>query len=139
MKLSDHQANHALNIALLIQFAYGRGMRLRRGNWLRSDEEQARLRAAGKSKVRRSLHQDGLATDFALDKLINGKWVYQRSTAAYEPLGDFWESLSPLNVWGGRFPLYFGGSFYDGNHFETRIAGRPKPQVTARPLVLPVD
>jgi len=132
MKLSDHQAAHALHVALLIQYASSIGLRVRRMNALRSDAEQARLRAAGKSKVRRSVHQDGLGTDFALDKLVDGKWVYQRSTAAYEPLGDFWESLSPLNVWGGRFPLYYGGSFYDGNHFETRISGRPaEPRVTA--------
>jgi len=131
MKLSDHQANHALNIALLTQFAYSRGMRLRRGNWLRSDAEQARLRAAGLSKVRRSTHQDGLGTDFALDVFFAGRWAYRSSTDAYEPLGDFWESLSPLNVWGGRFPLYYGGSFYDGNHFETRIKGRPIVEVTA--------
>ncbi len=50
-----------------------------------------------------------MAIDMSL--FINDK--YQRKTAAYKPLGDYWESLDPLNRWGGRFD--------DGNHFERNL------------------
>ena len=34
---------------------------------------------------------------------INGDYMAQ--TAAHEPLGQYWESLDPLNRWGGRFDV----------------------------------
>ena len=64
----------------------------------------------------RSLHNERLAIDLILDKRVNGRWVYQRSTAAYRPLGELWMSLG--GEWGGE------GTRYDGNHFSLSPDGR---------------
>ena len=61
----------------------------------------------------RSTHISRLAEDVILDKRINGKWVWQKSTAAYKPLGEFWESIG--GTWGGRFD--------DGGHFSLEHNG----------------
>jgi hypothetical protein len=116
MTLSEHQATFLRDIAFLILWASSGGVRIRAGQFGRSDEEQARLRAAGKSRVVRSKHQDRLAADLILDIKKDGRWVYQTETEAYEDLGKKWEALSEHNVWGGRWT-----GFPDGNHFERRI------------------
>jgi hypothetical protein len=61
-----------------------------------------------------SIHRDRLAID--LNLFIDGRW--QQDSAAYEPLGVYWESLGPDCIWGGRF------SMPDGNHFSLRHDGR---------------
>ena len=53
-----------------------------------------------------SFHYKRLAVDFNL--FIDG--VYQKSTIAHLPLGEYWESIG--GTWGGRF-----GS-KDGNHYS---------------------
>jgi hypothetical protein len=36
--------------------------------------------------------------------------------------GDYWESLSPENRWGGNFPKWYPGSdFLDPRHFERHV------------------
>lgn len=63
----------------------------------------------------KSTHRSRLAVDLILDKWNGKRWVYQRSTKAYEELGLYWESLHPLARWGGRFR--------DGNHFSFEHQG----------------
>ena len=53
-----------------------------------------------------SKHYDRLAVDFNL--FING--VYQSTTEAHEPLGNFWNSIG--GTWGGDF------KHKDGNHYS---------------------
>ena len=55
----------------------------------------------------KSFHYDALATDLPIFK--NGVWL--KDTPDYKFAGDYWESLHPLNTWGGRW--------MDGNHFST--------------------
>ena len=62
---------------------------------------------SGKTKTKSSRHTKRLAVDFNL--FIKG--VYQRSTDAYRPLGEFWKSLDEHCRWGGD-------RGWDGNHFE---------------------
>ncbi len=62
--------------------------------------------------IANSLHCQRLAVDFNL--FING--IYQTDTAAYKPLGEYWESLG--GAWGGRFK-----SRPDGNHFSFEYNG----------------
>lgn len=65
--------------------------------------------------MRGSLHYLGLANDLAL--YING--VYQESTEAYRPLGEYWKSLDPdLCCWGGDF------KDADGCHFSITYQGK---------------
>ena len=56
---------------------------------------------------KRSFHYSGRATD--IDIFYNGTWL--TDTADYKFAGDYWESLHPLNTWGGRWS--------DGRHFST--------------------
>lgn len=56
--------------------------------------------------TKNSNHKKSLAVD--IDLYVHG--VYQVSTKAHQPLGDFWEGLHPNCRWGGRFR--------DGNHYE---------------------
>src|SRR5574337_194561 len=73
--------------------------------------EQAALNAAKGTGIAQSLHTSRLAID--LNLYIDG--VYQTNTAAYEPLGVYWESIG--GSWGGRF------SKPDGNHFSLAYGG----------------
>lgn len=70
------------------------------------------LRNNGNTKgIRFTAHGNKLAKDMNL--FING--VYQTTTEAWKPLGEYWESLHPLCRWGGRFN--------DGNHISIEHDG----------------
>ena len=72
---------------------------------------QATANAASGAGIANSLHLDGLAADLSLS--VNG--VYQSGTEAYKALGEKWESMHPLNRWGGKWG--------DGNHFSSTRNG----------------
>lgn len=57
-----------------------------------------------------SVHVDGLAADIQLwrDGVLMG-------AEAFEPFGIYWEQLSPLHMWGGRFS--------DAGHFSVTPDG----------------
>ena len=63
--------------------------------------------------IRKSLHLKGLADD--MDLFRDG--VLLTDSDDYEPLGVYWESLNPLNCWGGRFRNR------DGRHFSSTRGG----------------
>ena len=111
MSLSEKQRLFTKNIARLITFVYFNlpGYELTFGEAYRTKEQQEIYFKQGKSKTMNSKHLDRLAVDFNL--FING--VYQTSTEAYKPLGEYWMSLDKNNVWGGSWK-----SFPDGNHYE---------------------
>ena len=95
MTLRQKQSKFVSMVALLIQFAYEQGYELSFGDaWASTGHRD------------NSNHYIRLAIDLNLFK--NGR--YLRSTKAYEPLGEFWESLG--GGWGGRFRAP------DGSHFE---------------------
>lgn len=65
----------------------------------------------------RSLHTFRLAVDLNLYiQDAAGRWRYQRTTRAHEPLGRYWESIG--GEWGGA------GSRSDGNHYSLGHQGR---------------
>jgi hypothetical protein len=111
MKLSDHQWAFLKDIATLILFAEDQGYKLTGGE-LERTKEQAKINADKGIGIDDSLHSKRLALD--LNLFIDG--VYRRDSEAHRPLGEFWESLSPHNNWGGDF------SKPDGNHYE-RVPG----------------
>lgn len=118
MTLSDKQQRFAVMVARLILEAHARGWRVTFGETYRSKEEAARLAKAGLG-IKESLHTVRLAVD--LNLFIDGE--YQTNSAAYEPLGVWWESHSRPSegivcAWGGRF------SRPDGNHFSFEHEGR---------------
>jgi len=100
MTLRQKQSQFVKMIVLLIVKAEELGYELTFGATYRSIEEATKL---GKPN---SVHTLKLAVDFNLFK--NGS--YLKSTKSHEPLGIYWESLSPLCRWGGRWG--------DGNHYS---------------------
>lgn len=97
-------------VGILIKWAYDNGYQLTLGEAYRT-AEQAALNASKGSGISNSLHTIRLAIDLNLFK----QGVYQTDSAAYEPLGVFWESLG--GSWGGRFRKP------DGNHFSLEHEG----------------
>ena len=95
MSLREKQSRFAYLVAILIQYAYVKGYELTFGD------------AYAKSgHILGSYHYKRLAIDFNLFK----DGVYLDKTEDHEFLGEFWESLDYLCVWGGRFS--------DGNHYS---------------------
>jgi len=81
----------------------------------------------GWTKAKHSNHQDFRAIDLLFfknskqvkntqEKLSDGKW---ESAARVEEIGNYWESLSPYNRWGGHYH-----SFCDIAHFERLLYKR---------------
>jgi hypothetical protein len=68
--------------------------------------EMAAIYAKDGRGTKNSLHCKRLAID--LNLFADGQ--YMTSDAAHKPFGEWWESLSPFNRWGGRWG--------DGNHYE---------------------
>ncbi|RMN21537.1 hypothetical protein ALQ63_03991 [Serratia plymuthica] len=111
MTLSEKQQLFTKLIAQLILWADEKGYRMTFGEAYRTPE-QAALNAKKGSGISNSLHTKRLAVD--LNLFINGQ--YQTNSAAYLPLGEFWESIG--GSWGGRFK-----NNPDGNHFSLEHEG----------------
>ena len=102
-------------VAKLIDYAYQNPhYTLRFGEAYRTPE-QAAWNAAHGAGIAHTLHTERLAIDLLLDI----DYVWQTSTEAYRPLGEYWKSLHPLARWGGDFV-----SRPDGNHFSLAYGGR---------------
>lgn len=111
MTLRQKQSLFVRLVSALLIEANTRGYDLTFGEAWRSPEEAMRLAKLGKG-IKNSLHRQRLAIDLNLFR--DGK--YLSSTAAHQPLGEFWEGLHPSCRWGGRFG--------DGNHYSLEHGGR---------------
>lgn len=109
MALVTEQWNFLQDVAKLIAKAEILGIVLTGGELYRTKEQQAIYLKEGKSKTANSQHMNRLAID--LNFFINGQLCYDKKKI--QPLGDYWESLSPANRWGGNFK-----SILDVPHFE---------------------
>lgn len=105
--MREKQSIFLLNVAKLIIWAFENGMELTGGELTRTDEQQAIYIKEGKSKIKRSKHQDRIAID--LNLFINGQYMTDRES--YKPLAAYWKSLNAANKAG-----YDWG--WDANHFE---------------------
>jgi hypothetical protein len=128
MKLSHHQQIFTQNIALLILKANSLGVNLTFGEAYRTMEQQELyyfgksirvedrelelISAIKRTNTLQSNHLKRLAIDFNF--FIRGQLLYKHPLI--EELGNYWESLDPLNRWGGRFK-----NFYDAPHFERNV------------------
>jgi hypothetical protein len=128
MQLSHHQQIFTQNIALLILKANSLGVNLSFGEAFRTVDQQLlyyhgftvrpedkRLELISIKKRTRTLqsnHLRRLAVDFNF--FVDG--VYTYTNPLVNKLGKYWESLDPLNRWGGNFK-----HFYDAPHFERQI------------------
>ena len=124
MTTSRDQAAFLLDICRLIQFATSLGWRVTEGEFKRTIEQQRIHFAAGRSKTMNSRHLVGMAADLNFIRESDGLYVGNlKPTAAVallRPVGEYWESLSPLNRWGGNFDRDWSkaDSWHDAPHFE---------------------
>ena len=112
MTLSQQQAAFLLDACKLIEHATELGWTVTGGELYRTQEQQQIYFNTGKSKTMESNHLKRLAID--LNFLKNGQPVWDK--AELQPIGDYWESLNPLNRWGGNFK-----SLPDVPHFERNV------------------
>lgn len=120
MTKSDKQWLFLRKLALLIQFAEMQGWKLTGGELYRPEGLYKKVTTGEGGYTPYGLvgglHGQRLAVDLNLFiKDSAGKWRYQRTTKAHEPLGLFWESLG--GSWGGRFAKP------DGNHYSEAHQG----------------
>ena len=100
MKLKAKQQLFAKLVPLLLGYIHSLGHEVTLGN------------TTAATGFKHSVHPKKIAID--LNLFIDGK--YQRSTKAFEPIGQFWKGLHPLCRWGGDFPG-------DGGHFSLEHGG----------------
>ena len=112
MSVVDSQAAFLLDMCKLVEYSTGLGFVLTAGELYRTPEQQEIYMKTGRSQTMDSLHLKRLAVDFNIFK--DGKLCYDK--AALAPLGAFWESLHPLNSWGGN-----GRKLVDTPHFSRGI------------------
>ena len=112
----SEQAAFLLDVAKLINKATELGFVVTGGELARTPEQQQIYVKTGRSKTMNSLHLSRRAID--LNFFVDGKLTYDKATLA--PLGAFWESLHPLNSWGGN-----GVKLVDTPHFSR---GMVKPE-----------
>ena len=112
----SEQAAFLLDLTKLIHKATELGFVVTAGELFRTPEQQQIYVKTGRSKTMNSLHLQRRAVD--LNFFVDGKLTYDKATLA--PLGAFWESLHPLNSWGGN-----GVKLVDTPHFSR---GMVKPE-----------
>ena len=112
MSLVKEQAAFLLDVAKLINFATEQGFVVTGGELFRTAEQQQIYMKTGRSKTMNSLHLKRCAIDLNFFK--DGKLCYD--IPALTPVGEYWQSLSPKNSWGG-----FWKSFKDVPHFERKV------------------
>jgi hypothetical protein len=109
----DAQAKFTTDVAQLIQYADSLGYKLTFGEAHRTRYQQRHNIVIGVSQTYNSNHLRRKAVDFNL--FIDS--LYKSDKESYRDLGDYWETLDPRNVWGGRYK-----SFSDPYHFEQRVS-----------------
>lgn len=108
MKLSEVQQLFARDVILLMKYMQDEGYKYTFGETYRTAEQAALYAEKGKG-IKDSLHCKRLAIDINLFS-ENGELLAKSSD--HEQFGIYWESLSPMNRWGGKFKIC------DGNHYE---------------------
>jgi hypothetical protein len=110
------QAAFLLDVTRLIQKATDMGFVVTAGELYRTPEQQQIYVKTGRSRTMNSLHIQRRAVD--LNFFWQGQLCYDKKVLA--PLGAYWESLHPLNSWGGN-----GVKLVDTPHFS-RGMGKPE-------------
>lgn len=100
------------DVAMLVRKAGELGFIITGGELWRTPEQQKIYVGTGRSKTMLSKHLDRLAIDLNFFK--NGAIVSDK--ASLQQIGDWWESISPKNRWGGNFK-----SILDCPHFERKV------------------
>jgi hypothetical protein len=110
MSLFEEQAAFLLDVCRLVSLATERGFVVSARELQRTPEQQQVYVKSGRSTTMNSNHLRCCAIDLYF--MRDGKLVMD---GRLEPLGIYWQTLSPKNQWGG-----FWESFKDMPHFERR-------------------
>lgn len=127
MTLSQKQKLFTNNISMLIQKASSLGFSLTFGEVYRTLEQQTIYFNSGRSKTMDSRHLQRLAVDFNIfmdeTLLFSESQLYKQDIETARPLGEYWESLHPDNVWGGDWNRngIMDETFRDPYHFEMKL------------------
>jgi hypothetical protein len=135
MTLRERQTLFLYNFSKMVIWGINSGIILTDGEHLRTRDQQMLyfeglnlqrfgveiklIRGNRRSKTMFSRHLDKLAGDLNLIK--DGK--LSNNPADYQPLGEYWMSLHPDNVWGSdwnRNHSYLDETFQDPYHFEMK-------------------
>jgi hypothetical protein len=108
----EQQNEFLKDVSKLILQAGESGLTISAGELFRTQEQQDLHYKSGKSKLKHSRHQDRMAIDLNFFVEVNGALALTYEKAKIQPLGDYWESLNPLNEWGGNW------NFQDTPHFQ---------------------
>jgi len=120
----QNQADFLLDVTRLINKATELGFQVTAGELYRTPEQQEIYVKTGRSRTMNSLHLQRRAVD--LNFFLNGKLTYDKQVLA--PLGAYWESLHPLNSWGGN-----GIKLVDTPHFSRGVDKPEWRRVTGAP------
>jgi len=112
MSLVNEQFEFTKDVIKLLTKAIELGFVVTLGEAHRPIEMQELYVKTGRSKTMNSMHGKRCALD--LNFFYNGKLTYD--IALLKPLGNYWESLSPKNRWGGNWK-----TFKDVPHFERNV------------------
>lgn len=110
MSLSDEQWLFLQDVAKLIDYVKSKGWKLTGGELFRTAEQQKIYFDSGKSKTMNSNHLKKLAIDL---NIFDKENVFVLDKNILQWIGDYWESLSKQNKWGGNYK-----NFIDCPHFE---------------------
>ncbi|WP_109437807.1 M15 family metallopeptidase [Aquimarina sp. AU119] len=130
MNLIEQQQLFTFDVSLLIQYAHGLGVKLTSGEAYRT-RSQVLLNYFGYKVVNnkgklslvkrkrtswtlKSKHPERMAIDFNF--FINGKLTYDDPLIVN--IGEYWESLSTQNEWGGNWIDQKTGKRKDTPHFQ---------------------
>ena len=109
--LGQKQRRFGRMVAALLNKALEMGYEYTFGDAYRDARVHGEFGTKASYSAAKSVHKVRLAVDFNLFK----GGIYRTETSAYTELGEYWESLHPLNRWGGRWQ--------DGNHFSMEYQG----------------
>lgn len=106
--LQDSQQKFAQDVVSLLSYMLEKNYKFTFGETMRT-KEQAELYVQQGKGIKNSLHCKRLAIDI---NLFNPQGEFLSKSEDHTLFGEYWESLSPFNRWGGRFVRV------DGNHYE---------------------
>lgn len=112
MSLGKEQEAFSKDVLSLFTYLHEKGFQVRIGEAYRTKEQQEIYIKAKRSQTFNSMHLKKCAIDLHIFK--GGVWL--KAKGELQKIGDFWESLSPKNRWGGNWK-----SFTDCPHFERKV------------------
>lgn len=113
MTLRQHQEAFARDTVKLYEYIWGNGYTFTYGEAWRHEVMQNWYVENGYSKTMNSKHRQRLAIDI---NVFSPEGAYITRKDLLQHIGDYWESLSPENKWGGNFE-----GFEDTPHFERSV------------------